>query len=233
MTIKRPSGPQRKLSSEDYSSAEILLEAAAFLMTPADQGQRAAFERLMPHLYVLKEKGCSIAQITNLLNQSGFKLQPSTVRVYYRELLAKHIEQCKAHMSEQMPLLAEIRQQANSKNLGAMRSRFEQMIVKQQAQATSRLESVLKLDMKRAVPAFSSAQPPLPSPVRDVQPALVPSVNDKNPRFGAAPHGQIKPEGKRADDAISVAPAIGTDVKNKAASPEEAAPCENSTSTLR
>jgi hypothetical protein len=30
----------------------VVFETAALLMVPADQGQRAAFERLMPRLYI-------------------------------------------------------------------------------------------------------------------------------------------------------------------------------------
>ena len=117
MAVKRPSGPRHKIPSTDYSFADGLLEAAALLMVPADQGQRAAFERLMPRLYILKEKGFSILQITELLNQSGFKLQPATVRIYYNELLAKRMDQCQSLMSEQILLLAEVRKETQGASL--------------------------------------------------------------------------------------------------------------------
>jgi len=42
---------------------------------------------MLPELYVLRDKGCSFEQITTLLNRCGLKLQPSTVKNYYNEML--------------------------------------------------------------------------------------------------------------------------------------------------
>ena len=90
MASKKPSrrnrkGPLRRMPSTAISAVEIALESATNLLVPDDQTQRKAFEALMPYLYKLRSKGCSWAQLTNLLNESGFALQSSTVQGYYSE----------------------------------------------------------------------------------------------------------------------------------------------------
>lgn len=79
----------QRVAAEDFSLCEEALKTAGQLKAPEDQTQRAAFEKLMPHLYVLRNKGFSWHQLTSLLNKSGFKLQPSTVRTYYSTMLPK------------------------------------------------------------------------------------------------------------------------------------------------
>lgn len=95
MASKKPSrrnrkGPLRRVPSAAMSAAEIALESATKLLVPDDQTQRKAFEALMPYLYKLRNKGCSWAQLTNLLGESGFALQSSTVRAYYSDSINSH-----------------------------------------------------------------------------------------------------------------------------------------------
>jgi len=63
--------------------------------------QKKAFEILIPHLFVLRKKGCSWEQITKLLNDKcGFKLQAATVRTYFSEMARKHSGICQKAMTE-------------------------------------------------------------------------------------------------------------------------------------
>ena len=205
MAVKRPSEPRHKIPSTDYSFADGLLEAAALLMVPADQGQRAAFERLMPRLYILKEKGFSIFQITELLNQSGFKLQPSTVRIYYNELLAKRMDQCQSLMSEQILLLAEVRKETQGASLETMRSRVEDVMAKQRAQVTSRIDSVLELSTRTVASVPSPIQQRLSSPVEVITPGVSLSVENISRELHPAPQHHIQAAATRADNDLPVA----------------------------
>ena len=216
MAVKRPNGPRHKIPSTDYSFADGLLEAAALLMIPADQGQHAAFERLMPRLYILKEKGFSILQITELLNQSGFKLQPSTVRIYYNELLAKRMDQCQSLMSEQILLLAEIRKETQGASLETIRSRVEGVMAKQQAQVTSRIDSVLALNAKPGARVSSPIQHRLPSPVEVVTPGISQNVDHIKAGIHPAPQPQTQSAATRANDDLPVASVLKPMVQRKA-----------------
>ncbi|MDY7579310.1 hypothetical protein RGU70_13390 [Herbaspirillum sp. RTI4] len=63
--------------------------------------QKKAFEILIPHLFVLRKKGCSWEQITKLLNDKcGFKLQATTVRTYFSEMARRHLGICQEAMTE-------------------------------------------------------------------------------------------------------------------------------------
>lgn len=63
--------------------------------------QKKAIEKLIPHFYVLRKKGCSWEQITNLLNDKcGFRILPSTVRSYFGEMVPKQREICEKRLSD-------------------------------------------------------------------------------------------------------------------------------------
>ena len=216
MAVKRPSEPRHKIPSADYFFADGLLETAALLMVPADQGQRAAFERLMPRLYILKEKGFSILQITELLNQSGFKLQPSTVRIYYNELLAKRMDQCQSLMSEQILLLAEVRKETQGASLESMRSRVEDVMAKQRAQVTSRIDSVLELGARTVASVPSPIQQRLPSPVQVITQGVSLSVKNISRELHPPLQHHIQAAATRGDNDLSVAPVVNPMVQRKA-----------------
>jgi len=58
------SGPLQRLASLDLAAAQHVLETAALLIVPDDLTQRRAFERLMPNLYVLRNKGFTWGQMS-------------------------------------------------------------------------------------------------------------------------------------------------------------------------
>jgi hypothetical protein len=103
------SGPLQRIGGTDLYVAGQVLKAATRYMVPEDITQRQAFAVHMPELYVLRNNGCSFAQITTLLAECGFNLQPSTVRAYYSEMLAAHLDECQRRMNEQISLMAEVR----------------------------------------------------------------------------------------------------------------------------
>lgn len=74
-----------------------------------DMTQKKAFEILIPHLFVLRKKGCSWEQITKLLNDKcGFKLQAATVRTYFSEMARKHSGICRKAMTEHILAVSKI-----------------------------------------------------------------------------------------------------------------------------
>lgn len=153
----------QRVGAEDFSFCEEALKTAELLIVPDDQTQRAAFERLMPHLYVLRNKGCSWPQLTTLLNKSGFKLQPSTVRSYYSEMLLKSMNLCQARMNVQIDLMKKLREEnsqlaGGDTQLAAMAQRVNSQLNKLQQSNSARVNEMFGLD-----PALPS-QPMLPSP---------------------------------------------------------------------
>ncbi len=233
MATKLPREPRHKLPSADFSFAEGLLETASLVIIPEDQGQREAFERLMPHLYVLRNKGCSIPQITNLLNQAGFKLQPSTVRIYYNEILATRMDMCQSRMNEQILLMAEVRKQTKGVNVGVMMSRVEEIMEKQRAQVASKIDSVLGFVARPVsrdlVPVSAPTQPP-PTQAFAVAPVAVTArVDNQKTGLRPAPQNQTQSAPIRASDVIPMTKIVKPVVQPAVASRNAAAlhACEN------
>ena len=129
---KRNQGPLKRLPHIDFFTAEEVLKSAAIFIVPEDQTQRQAFEKLIPHLYVLRNK--------DLLNQCGFNLQPSTVRDYYRDALAKRMDLCQERMNEQMILLAEIRKQTEGADFSEIVDRVQESARLKKMQAASKID---------------------------------------------------------------------------------------------
>ena len=148
MTTKKPRGPWHRVSAPDFSTAEEVLKAAALLIVPEDQTQRQALEKLMPHLYVLKNIGFSFAQIAGLLGQCGFNLQPSGVRDYFREMLATRMDLCQERMNEQMLLMAEIRKETKGADMSAIFGRVSAIMDKQRSAAGSKIDAMLGIAPK-------------------------------------------------------------------------------------
>ena len=63
VTAKKTRGQWHRVKGSDFSTAEEILKAAAYMIVPDDQTQRAAIEKLMPLLYVLKNKGLSCGSV--------------------------------------------------------------------------------------------------------------------------------------------------------------------------
>ncbi|WP_295748403.1 hypothetical protein [Undibacterium sp.] len=78
---------------------------------PLEKGltQRKAFEKFIPHVFVLRKKGCSWNQITALLNDTcGFKLKFTTVRFYYGQMVRTQSDICQDAMAEYISKLNSI-----------------------------------------------------------------------------------------------------------------------------
>jgi hypothetical protein len=138
----KKSGPLHRLSSSDFSAAEIILEAAALLLVPDAQTQHQAFLKLMPHLFVLKKNGCTFLQLTKLLTEIGFKLKPSSVKNYYNKALATHMDTCQLQMNEHLSLLENVRKETKGTNLSAISDQVAAIMGQQKTQAASTVESV-------------------------------------------------------------------------------------------
>jgi hypothetical protein len=142
-TSGRLTGPRRRISAADLATAKGVLEDAALVIEPDDQQQRQAFEKLMPQLYVLRNKGCSFEQLAKLLGQTGFNLQPSTVRTYYNEMLATRAELCQARMNEQLAVMAALRKKEAAAQSREVSNRVEALLAMQRQNNAGRIESVL------------------------------------------------------------------------------------------
>ena len=124
------------------STAEAVLKAAMTLIVPDDLSQRKAFMTLMPYLYVLRNKGCSWSQLTTLINDCGFDLQPASVRTYYSELLADRQDICQERMNEQILLLAAVRKETKGAELSSISERAMAIMEKQRTASASKLDNL-------------------------------------------------------------------------------------------
>jgi hypothetical protein len=120
-----------------------VLKTAELLIVPEGQSQRRAFEKLMPHLYVLRQKGYSFPQLAKLLGDVGIKLQPSTVRAYYHEMLAERMDICQARMNEQIALMAAIRAETQGADVSTISGRVTAYLDRLKSAATSKVNALL------------------------------------------------------------------------------------------
>lgn len=167
-------GPLRRVSADDFASAEEVVKTAALLLVPDEQTQRQVFEKLMPHLYVLRNKGCSFVQLTKLLNQCGVNLQPSTVRTYYSEMLADRLDICQARMNESIAVMAAVRSETAGVDISEISDRVQAFMHRQKQVTSAKVDSVFGApiagranDAEPAPRAIASS--PAVSPTKPVQ----------------------------------------------------------------
>lgn len=168
-------GPLRRMSGTDALAVRELLTLAMQTVEPDDQTQRQLFGALMPELFVLRKKGCSFAQLTLLLNQSGFKLQPATVRTYYNELLASKMELCEGRMDEQLVVLAKVQEITRGTEISTIAAKVAAIKESQRAAVASRVDAV-----------FTQVVPMMPSQNKEKMQSAAPSVREKTPPPSAA-----------------------------------------------
>ncbi|MBG6078232.1 hypothetical protein [Polaromonas sp. CG_9.11] len=214
-------GPLRRIASADFPTAGAFLEAATVMVIPDDQTQRKAFESLMPHLYILRNKGCSWAQLTSLLADAGLVYQTSTVRTYYSEMLATRQDICQRQMNEHILLMAEIRKQTKGVDLAAMSSRVSAILEKQQVQVSSKLDAVFGSVAQPVSPGVALVPLSTP-PLALAASAVTPNVGNQNIEHRPAPQIELNPAPTRADNAIPVAPVIKPTAQRMADSQKEA-----------
>lgn len=145
-------GPLRRIKATDAIAARQILSMAFETIEPEDRTQRQLFAALMPELYLLRTKGFSFAQLAGLLNESGFKLQPSTVRVYYYEMLADKMQLCEQRFNEQMAVLAQVREITNGAEISTIAARVTAAREAQQGAIAAKVDAVFKKTVGVAPP---------------------------------------------------------------------------------
>ena len=115
----------------------------------------------MPQMYVLRNKGCSWAQLTKLLTDAGFVLQPSTVRSYFGEMLATRQDICQDKMTKQILLMAEIRKDTEQTSRASISKKLEQIMAIQAPATSAKIDSIFGISgAANAAPAVKKIEPP-------------------------------------------------------------------------
>lgn len=152
-----------RIQGIDSLGAKELLQLAFHALEPADRTQRQAINALMPELYMLRNRGFSFPQITTLLSQCGFTLQPSTVRLYFTEMLAERQDECIRRMNEQMTVLAEITKETKGIELSMIANKAIGIIERQRSLASSKVEEVLEAGTYKHTRVISTELPAEPN----------------------------------------------------------------------
>ena len=186
--------PIKRISDIDISTAEAVLREAMTFIVPDDQSQRRAFVALMPFLYVLRNKGCSWTQLTALINDCGFDLQPASVRAYYSEMLTERQDMCQERLNEQILLLAEVRKMTSGVDLASISARTSAIMEKQRLAAASKIDNlfgVIPVNKTSSFPEATVVKPVLPG---NLQPSPRPALpfTDNPDSFGLL---NLKPDG--------------------------------------
>lgn len=204
--LERPPTALRRLTAGVVSDTAEVLKAAAVLLEPDDATQRRAFGQLMPYLYVLRNKGCSWTQLTQLLNQCGFRLQMSTVRCYYSEMLAARMDACQARMNEQIEIMKEVRAETQGVEIASINDRVQAVLARARAASKAKVDEVFG--------AVTSALPsrPVPQPtVADPQEAPVTARKElgQAPVLPPAPKKVTTPSRNASVQSASISQAAG------------------------
>lgn len=137
--------PRARVSGVDMSVASEVFKIACLVLVPEDQSQRQAFATLMPEMYGLRNRGCSFKQLAELLSKCGFRLQPSTVRQYYSELIQSRMDVCQERMNEQILIMAAVRKETEGVEMGAITGRVSAILKKQRLARASMADSMFGL----------------------------------------------------------------------------------------
>ena len=156
-------GPVKRVNDDDFIRAENILINAMHVIVPDDRSQRKVFEALMPYLYVLRNKGCSWAQLTRMLAECKIKLQPSTVSSYYSEMLASRLDVCQEQMNEQILLMAEVRKETNKVALEATAKRVAAVLAARNDSVSAVVDDFFGVNKKSPTPVTNNATA-LPEP---------------------------------------------------------------------
>lgn len=185
-------GPLQRLPAGDFSTAEEVLKAAAFLAVPENQTQRQAFEGLMPYLFVLRNKGFSFQQLAGLLTACGFNLKPSSVGIYFNKIAAARKDFCQQHMSEHTLQLAEVRRETKGAEMSSITGRVEAIMSRQRTMAAEKLDAVFGSSPVAASPTVAPVLPvatpaPPPPPAVEAPGTVTPRVENKETGLRPAP----------------------------------------------
>lgn len=142
LTVQERTGQLHRIQGVDSADAREVLVLAYHAMEPGDQTQRQAFSALMPELYMLRRKGFTFQQITALMVECGFRLQVSTVRNYFSEMLHDRQEECVRRFDEQMVVLAEIHKVTKGAEVSSIAGKVAAITARQQGRTNTRVEAV-------------------------------------------------------------------------------------------
>jgi hypothetical protein len=164
---------QKRPTNLDIDASEAILKAAMALVVPDDLSRRKKFERLMPYIYVLRNKGCSWSQLTSLLIEAGLDLQMSTVKSYYFEMLEGKQDLCQQKMNEQLLLLAEIKEQTSRAEYSSIKERVISQMNQQRIETEDKVNAALGFKkINGGLVAVPKVSAPFPQPV-DVAPTII------------------------------------------------------------
>jgi len=162
-TMKKPAGTRRsRLSGDDFAALREIVHTAAMLLEPGEISYRKAFESVMPDVFIMRNKGDSWAQITTVLNRGGLRLQESTIKSYFNEMLAVRQELCAARLNEQILILAELKNEGHAADLSVLKTRFDTIQSRQTAKTEKKVEAFLGETTPFVSP--QKAQPVVPKP---------------------------------------------------------------------
>lgn len=83
--------------------------ASTTSMEPAERSQRQSIAAMMTELYVLRNKGFSWRQLSKMLADCNIRLLPTTIRVYYTEMLATRMDECQRRFNEYLVIMSEMK----------------------------------------------------------------------------------------------------------------------------
>jgi hypothetical protein len=173
---KKKRGSIHKVAAIDIGIAEQVFKNALHLLIPEDAKQRKVFESLMPYLFVLRNKGCSWEQLTTLLNECGFKLQPSTVRNYFSEMHQVNRDLYREKMNEQAFLLNEVKKQTKAVDISSIAGQISDMMDKQRMAAVTKVQALFGGQLAGMTPTLVGMVPALEN-----QPAVPASIKNPEP----------------------------------------------------
>ncbi len=157
----------KRVQIEDIDGIRQVFQMAYLTQEPSERSQRQTVKALLPEIYMLRDKGYSFKDIATFMNSSikNFQLQPSTVRIYFTEMLVGRVDVCVARLKDQMIVLSDVGKINKGSEISMIAAKAAAIMERQRSISSKKVDAVYGLQdetiIKGSVDQIVAAATPL------------------------------------------------------------------------
>ena len=190
---------------EDIDGIRQIFQMAYLTQEPSERSQRQTVKALLPEIYMLRDKGYSFKDIATFMNSSikNFQLQPSTVRIYFTEMLVGRVDVCIARLKDQMIVLSEVGKLTKGAEISMIAAKAAAIMEKRRAISSKKVDAVYELQDENAIDGLEpvAAATPLKK-ITAAQSAAPPAPIEAD--FVGSEYGLVVPLGQDTPSSVVV-----------------------------
>ena len=137
----------KRVQIEDIDGIRQAFQMAYLTQEPSERSQRQTVKALLPEIYMLRNKGYAFKDIAAFMNSSikNFQLQPSTIRIYFTEMLLGRTDECIARLNDQMIILSEVGKLTKGAEISMIAAKAAAIMEKRRAISSKKIDAVYGL----------------------------------------------------------------------------------------